>query len=307
VRIAVIGAGAMGGIYGGALTEAGIDTTLVDISSPLVERLNDDGLTVLRDGKERTLTVRATTDPASVGPVDVALFFVKCYHTDSAATAAAPLVGPETVVASLQNGWGNGEVLARHFPPGQVAVGVSYHSGTVLEPGKVAHTAVNITHLGPYEGESTEGAERLAGALRQAGLEVNVLVGVRTEIWKKLVLNAAALPTSALTGMTAGALGGHAAMLEVVDTLARETVAVARASGYDVDEAERLDRIHAALLAAGDGKASMLQDVEASRRTEIDVINGAVVREGEHQGVPTPMNRAMVSLIMGYEQAHSLA
>jgi 2-dehydropantoate 2-reductase len=296
----------MGGIYGAALTEAGVETVLLDVSMPLVERLSREGLVLVRDGESRNVRVQATTDARQVGPVDVVLFFVKCYHTDSAAKTTASLLGPDTVVASLQNGWGNGDVLATHFPPERIVVGVSYHSGTVLEPGKVAHTAIGTTYAGPYQGEATAGAERLAEALERAGIAVTVLAQVRTEIWKKLVLNAAALPTSALTGMTAGALGQHQAVLEVGDGLARETVAVARAAGYDVDERERLEEIHRALIAAGDGKASMLQDVEAGRRTEIDVINGAVVREGDRQGVATPLNRTMVALIKGYEQGHGL-
>jgi 2-dehydropantoate 2-reductase len=297
----------MGGIYGAALTEAGVETVLLDVSKPLVEKLNHEGLVIVRDGESRNVRVRATTDAREIGPVDVLLFFVKCYHTDPAARTAAALLGPDTVVASLQNGWGNGDVLAAHFPPERIVVGVSYHSGTVVEPGKVAHTAIGMTYAGPYQGEATTGAERLAEPLERAGIAVTVLAQVRTEIWKKLALNAAALPTSALTGMTAGALGHHQAVLKVADGLAREVVAVARAAGYDVDERERLEEIHRALIAAGEGKASMLQDVEAGRRTEIDVINGAVVHEAERQGIDTPLNRTMVALIRGYEEGHGLA
>jgi 2-dehydropantoate 2-reductase len=296
----------MGGIYGAALTEAGVETMLLDVSKPLVEKLNDEGLMIVRDGESRNVRVQATTDARQIGPVDVLLFFVKCYHTDSAARTAAGLLGPDTVVASLQNGWGNGDVLAAHFPPERIVVGVSYHSGTVVEPAKVAHTAIGMTYAGPYQDEATTGAELLAETLERAGIAVTVLAQVRAEIWKKLALNAAALPTSALTGMTAGALAQHQAVLEVADGLAREAVAVARAAGYDIDERERLDEIHRALNAAGQGKASMLQDVEAGRRTEIDVINGAVVSEAERQAIDTPLNRTMVALIRGYEQGHGL-
>jgi 2-dehydropantoate 2-reductase len=130
---------------------------------------------------------------------------------------------------------------------------------------------------------------------------------IRTEIWKKLVLNSATLPTSALTGLTAGALGlRDDVMLELVDDIARESTAVARAQGYDIDPKERVDSINGLLERAGLGKASMLQDVEAGRRTEIDVINGAVARAAGEHGVPAPLNRAMFSLVKGYERAHGL-
>src|ERR671925_75137 len=106
-------------------------------------------------------------------PVDIVVFFVKCYHTRPAAQSARPLVGPDTVVASLQNGWGNGDVLASVYPPEQVVVGVTYNSGTVLGLGKVAHPGVGPTHMGPFADGSVDGAERLAGALRRGDLEAH--------------------------------------------------------------------------------------------------------------------------------------
>jgi 2-dehydropantoate 2-reductase len=130
---------------------------------------------------------------------------------------------------------------------------------------------------------------------------------IRTEIWKKLVLNSSALPTSAVTRSTAGNLTQVAAMRELVDRLISETVAVGRAQGFEIDEDERREAVHGILSAAGAGKASMLQDVEAGRRTEIDVINGAVVRVADDVGVDVPINRTMVALMAGYEAANGLA
>ncbi len=135
MKIAVVGAGAMGSIFGARFAQAGHDTVLVDVAQPLVEAINADGVTVVRGDEETTTQVPATTDPASVGPVDLVVFFVKCYHTQSAAELARPLVGPDTVVASLQNGWGNGDVLAAVYPPEQVVVGVTYNSGLLEAPG----------------------------------------------------------------------------------------------------------------------------------------------------------------------------
>ncbi len=296
----------MGSIFGARLHEAGHETVLVDVSSPLVERIRAAGVTVVRGEQETVSAVPATTDPTEVGPVEAVVFFVKCYHTAAAAETARPLVGPETVVASLQNGWGNGDVLARVYDPARIVVGVTYNSGTVLDLGRVAHPGVGPTLMGPFQGDSLDGAERLASALAQAGLEAKVVPAVRPEIWKKLVLNAATLPTAALTGMNAGALTAHEPMHELVTETAREAVAVARALGYDIDEEERVEAIHSLLGRAGPTKASMLQDFEAGRRTEVDVINGAVVRAGEQTGVQVPLNRAFVALVKGWERMHGL-
>ncbi len=307
MKIAVVGAGAMGSIIGAGVAEAGHDTVLVDVAVPLVERLNADGVTV-RDkaGEERTVRVPATTDPGSVGPVDLVVVFVKCYHTDAAASAAAPLAGDGTVVASLQNGWGNEEILARHFGADRVVAGVTYNSGTVLELGKVAHTGVGPTLVGPFEGASLDGASRVEEALTSAGFEVTVTGEIRTEIWKKLILNAATLPQAALTGLRIAPLGEPGPMLDLVDEAAREATAVAQAAGYEIDPAERIETIHGLLSRGGDGKASMLQDFEAVRRSEVDVITGAVLREAERHGVGVPANCALFALVKGWERAHGL-
>jgi 2-dehydropantoate 2-reductase len=305
MKIAVVGAGAMGSIFGALFQQGGHETVLVDVAEPLVEKINADGVTVVRGDDETTTRVPATGDPSSVGAADMVVFFTKCYHTESAAALARPLVGPDTVVASLQNGWGNGDVLASVYPPEQIVVGVTYNSGTVLELGRVAHPGVGPTTMGPFAGASTAGAEQLAEAITDGGLEAHVVTPIRPEIWKKLILNAATLPTAALTGMNAGALTAHAGMHELVTETAREAVAVAQALGYEIEFEERRDAIHGLLERAGPARASMLQDFEAGRRTEIDVINGAVVKAADEQGVAVPLNRAFVQLVKGWESMHS--
>jgi 2-dehydropantoate 2-reductase len=306
MKIAVVGAGAMGSIFGARFVRGGHETTLVDVAAPLVDRIRQDGVTIVQGYDETTTHVSATTDPDGLGPVDLVVFFVKCYHTPAAAELARPLVGPDTTVASLQNGWGNGDVLAGVFPPEQIVVGVTYNSGTVLDVARVAHPGVGPTTMGPYAGDDLSRAERLAETIRDGGLEANVATPVRPEIWKKLILNAATLPTAALTGMNAGRLTAHQEMHELVTGTAREAVAVAQALGYDIDAQERVASIHALLERAGPTKGSMLQDVEAGRQTEIDVINGAVVSAGDDKGVPVPLNRAFVALISGWETMRGL-
>ena len=305
MKIAVVGAGAMGSIFGARFHQAGHETVLVDVVQPLVDTINAEGVTVVRGDEETVTRVPATTDPAAVGPVDIVVFFTKCYHTSAAAESARPLVGPDTVIASLQNGWGNGDVLAAAYPPGQVVVGVTYNSGLLQGPGRVLHPAEQPTLVGSFS-DGGDGATRLAEALESGGLATSVASPVRPEIWKKLILNAATLPASALTGMTAGALGTSQDMLDLVSETTREAVAVARALGYEIDFDERIGTILGLVEKAGPTKASMLQDVEAGRRTEIDVINGAVVRAADEVGVAVPINRALMQLIKGWETQRGL-
>jgi 2-dehydropantoate 2-reductase len=308
MRVAIVGAGAMGGIVGATLAEGGAEVTLVDVSTAVVERITEHGLTIERGGVERTLSLPATDKPSRVGPVDLVVLFVKCYHSEAAAVFAAPLVGPSTTIATLQNGWGNGDVLATHFPAERIVIGVTYHSGTLVGHGHVLHTNTNDapTYVGPFIAEDVSRAAAIAGLLQSGGLRAEGRSDIRTEIWKKLVLNSCALPTSALTGSTAGSLTSAPGMRELVDGLISETVAVGRAQGFEIDELERRDAVHGVLTAAGEGKASMLQDIEGGRRTEVDVINGAVVRVAEQVDVEVPLNRAMLALIKGYESANRL-
>jgi 2-dehydropantoate 2-reductase len=280
---------------------------LVDVMAPLVEKITADGVTIVRGDEETVTRVPATVDPGSVGPVDVVVFFVKCYHTRSAAELARPLVGPDTVVASLQNGWGNGDVLADVYPAEQIVVGVTYNSGLVLEPGVVVHPADQPTFVGSFVDGDDAKAPRLAEALGDGGLAATIVSPVRPEIWKKLILNAATLPASALVGMTAGEYGANEHMRALAADIAREATGVAQALGYEIDPEERVAVILGLLEQAGPSKGSMLQDFEAGRQTEIDVISGAVVRAADEHAVPVPLNRTLYQLVKGWEAARGLA
>jgi 2-dehydropantoate 2-reductase len=298
-----MGAGAMGGLWAGRLAAAGHDVVAIDVSPDVVSAIARDGLVLQSGETSETVRVRATGDPSAIEPVDFVFFFTKAHHTAAAAAQARPLVAPETTVVSLQNGWGNAETLAGTYAPEQVVIGVTYHSATVLVPGHVAHTGKGATFVGPYGDDADPArAEAVGALLTAADMDAAVTPRVKTEIWKKLVLNAATLPTAALTGLRAGELGEPGPLLDLVDALALEAVAVARGQGYAIEAHERIERIHAVLAGAGAGKASMLQDVEARRKTEIEVINGAVLRAAERLGIDVPLNRAMVALIGGLER-----
>jgi 2-dehydropantoate 2-reductase len=207
------------------------------------------------------------------------------------------MIGPRTAVLSLQNGWGNAPRIATIVGEDKVLVGLTYHSATLLAPGRVKHPGQGLTYLGELDGAMTPRLHAIADALKDAGFETQVTARIRDEIWKKLALNACSLPTAGLLRFLAHELVAHDDARLVMAAILREVVAVAHAQGIAIDYDERWDAITALLGKAVGGKASMLQDVEASRRTEIDVINGAIVDAGLRAGVPTPVNAAMVQLI----------
>jgi 2-dehydropantoate 2-reductase len=299
MKIAVLGGGgAMGGLFGGYLTRAGADVTLVDVSVAAVDAIGRDCLAIEeKDGSTASIKAKATTDPTSVGPVDLILNFVKCYHTEAAIASAKPMLRSDTAILSLQNGWGNADRIAAIAGRERVMVGLTYHSGTLLGPGKVKHPGVGMTFVGELDGKATPRLDAAVAALRNAGFEVTASDRILDEVWKKLALNVCTLPTSALLRFHANELIEHQATLDLMRGLLKEVVAVAEAQGIALDEEERWAAITGLLARAIGGKASMLQDVEANRETEIDVINGAIVDAGKRAGVATPLNDAMVWLV----------
>lgn len=304
MKFAIIGGtGAMGGALGAALFEGGHDVTLVDVARPAVEKINAHGLSITsKNGETRMVRVPATLSPLDVGVADVVLVFVKCYHTEAAIKSAAPMLGAETVVLSLQNGWGNAPRIAGIVGQERVLVGVTYHSATLLEAGHIGHSGVGKTILGELSGAISPRLERIAGAFGEAGWEVEASPEIQSRIWGKLALNVCTLPTSALLRFTADELPKHEGTKAVMRSLLEETVAVAKAQDIAMDFDERWEAIISLLEKAVGARSSMLQDVEKNRQTEIDVINGAICHAGARLGIATPVNDTMMSMVKSLEE-----
>jgi len=309
MKIAVLGAGAMGSAFGGQLAKAGHAVTLIDVSREVVEAVNQRGLLIEdKAGERECIKLSASTNPAEVGLVDLVLVFVKCYHTSAAVSSVMPILGPDTVVISLQNGWGNGPKIAGIVGAERLVVGVSYHSATVRGPGHVLHAGKGMTFMGELDGRMTPRLMEISKTFCDAGIECTATPHVLQEIWSKLALNAATLPTQSIIRLTAERLLDTPAMQDLMRNLLKEVVAVAGAQSIQLDFDERWNAITGLLRKlAPNTKGSMLQDVENKRRTEIDVINGAIVEAGQRLGIPTPYNDAMVCLIKSMEASFLIA
>ena len=308
MKICVLGAGSLGCAMGGLLAEAGNEVWLVNRGRAHVEAMRAHGLTLCEQGVDRVVAVHASTDCAEVaavtGPVDLLIVLVKSFHTREAIASARPLVGPDTVVLSLQNGLGHEDVLAEVVGRDKLLAGKTYVGGQVLEPGRVVvgHRGKD-THIGELDGSVTERVTRVAAAFNQAGLMTEVSRNIMGTIWDKLLVNVA---TGALSGITRLPYGELYQVPEVEATAiaaVQEAMAVARACGITLSTT---DPRHP-WVKAGAGlpyafKASMLQSLEKGSVTEVDYVNGAVVREGARHGVPTPVNQTLVACIKGIER-----
>jgi 2-dehydropantoate 2-reductase len=293
----------MGALFGATLIQAGVDTRLIDVNSDLVASLNNEGILIRSSGHEQRLTISATTDPRGERPVDLLVVFVKAWATDAAMRLAMPLIGAQTSILSLQNGWGNGESLAQHVAADRIFLGVTYHSASVPLSGIVDHTAAGSTYLGPYRHGNLAAAEEIASVFTAAGLPTESTATIEARIWRKLMLNLAANPVAALSGLRSDGLLAEPNIGRLMEGITRESVAIANAEGHAFDADETIEYVRSSLEQAGTSLASMRQDVLAGRPTEIEVITGAVVRSADQHGIDVPINRAIYALIKGYEAA----
>ncbi len=306
MKVAIVGAGGLGALFGAHLFEAGVDVTLIEIDRRRVAKIVDEGLYMLMpDGSERHCKIKITDDPASVGVVDLVQISVKGYHTESAAQSAGPMIGPETYVLSVQNGLGNLRQIVQHIPKAQVLGGVTALSAMPLGLNRVKFNGgIGGIRFGRYDGQADVRLEEIAKIMSGAGLETHIIEGdIRVPIWRKLLANAGNC-VAAISGFTGNQLMACSETRELTALLANETAAVARSEGLDFAELENAGDyvLTKCLPGVKDNKISMLQDVEAHRRTEIDTLNAEIARVGEAHGVPTPYNKVMTLLIKAREQ-----
>ena len=296
-----MGCGAVGSLFAANLAQLDdVEVWAYEVSQAHVDAINANGLRLVGAG-DVVGRPTATTDAAALPACDFGIVATKAMHTEGAiaATAHAFAAG---AVATVQNGVGNEEVLAGHVE--RVIRGTTFPAGKILEPGVVQWDVKGDTTLGPFEPKPALAEEiaRLADACTRSGMPTHAVPDARPAQWRKVVFNAATNPVGALTGLTHGRVCERPDLRAIVSALVDEGEAVAAAQGIvlDADPEELID--HAARPdVAYDHTASMLQDVEARRPTEIDFLNGGIARFGRELGVPTPLNDAITRLIKGLE------
>jgi 2-dehydropantoate 2-reductase len=303
VRVVIVGCGAVGSLFAAHLAQLeDVEVWAYDASHEHVDAINQNGLRLTGAG-DLVGRPRATSDAAELPTCDFGIVATKAMHTAAAISATAHAFA-NGCVATVQNGLGNEEALAEHVE--RVIRGTTFPAGKILEPGVVQWDVKGDTTLGPFEPQPAPLAEieRLADACTRGGMPTAAVEDARGPQWRKVIFNASTNPIGALTGLTHGRVCERPDLRQLVSGLVDEGKAVAGAQGIELD-ADPEDLIdHAAKPeVAYDHKASMLQDVEARRTTEIDYLNGGIVRFGREHGVPTPLNQAIWALVKGVEDS----
>ncbi len=305
MRIAIVGAGAMGSLFGGRLSTAAT-VTLLDPWAEHVAAIQRNGLSITGlDGQERCAHVAATGDPAAVPEVDLAIIFVKAHATHQASQWANQFLAADGLALTLQNGVGNAEVMAEVLGAERVVAGVTAHGATLLGPGRVRHAGQGATHIASRPAIADQLAA-VAAVLEHAGFEVHLSGDLDSLVWGKLVVNVGINALTAILRVPNGQLVESPAASELMAQAVAEAVAVCQARGIDLPYDDPLGRVREVARATGSNRSSMLQDVLRGFSTEIGVINEAIVREGEKLGIATPVNRFILTTVRAIEESYTV-
>jgi 2-dehydropantoate 2-reductase len=297
MKIAVVGAGAMGSLTGGLLREAGADVHLHSVNREHIEKIRLNGLVIEGIGGQRTINVNATMNIEEIGIADLIIMFVKSYDTETAADSARKIAGADTFVLTLQNGIGNIEVLYRFFSKDKILAGTTDAAATIVAPGRVKHTAGGNIYIGSLTGEITFQAQEIVDLLQKAGFNANTTDNAIGMIWTKFIMNLAINPLGTILRVVCRGLINNdyarALMKEIVD----EALQIAEKKGIRLLYADMAQAAYDLAEKNADSQNSMLQDFLKGKRTEIDFISGAIVKEGQQIGIDTPVNRSMTYLV----------
>jgi len=305
MKIAVLGAGAMGSLFAAKLS-ARHDVTVIDLNAARIEAVNAEGIRVMeQDGSVLTGKPCASLPKDAAGECDLVLVFVKAMFTKAALEGIKAVIGPQTRLLTLQNGGGHEDVLSQFVPMENVLVGTTQHNASVQADGSIHHGGSGVTKIGSLAGNH-QAAKDVAEAFAQAGFEMQVSENVREAVWQKLMTN---VSLSALTGvfqMPLGFVTQSASAWTLCETLIREACEVAAADGVAFDVEDKIEEVRKVSVNGPMGITSICADLQNGRMTEVDTISGSVVRAAKRLGMQAPHHEMMVLLIHAFEDKNRL-
>jgi len=305
MKIAIVGAGAMGSLFGGRLSQSGHQVMLYDINREHVETIQTDGLVIedLESGKQEICRPAATIRAEDLRVAEILIIFVKSAATEAVARQFSEITGVGTIAVTMQNGLGNEAILKKHFGEQRTAAGVTSQGATFIGPGRIRHAGRGPTHLCMSDRDN-EKLKDFVAALNQAGLDTELEENIDDLIWSKLIINVGINALTALTGLPNGRLLEFPDCKALMADLVAEAVRVAEKRGVHLTYPDPLEMVYAVAEKTGGNRSSMLQDFDRKRQSEIDFINGAILREAEALDLEVPVNRAVTRLVRIQDALH---
>lgn len=301
MRIAVMGTGGVGGYFGGRLAEAGNEVHFIARGRHLAA-IRENGLKVLSNRGDIHLNpANATDDPATIGPVDIVIFTVKAYDTESAAELCRPLIGPKTGVVTFQNGVDSTETIGRVLGPGHVIGGVANISAIIETPGVIRHFAdLQILRFGEMDDQRSPRVEAFAAACEAAGIDTHIVKSIERELWTKFIFLASMSAANCLTRQALGPIRDNPTMKTLLERLVEEVIAVGRAKGVKLHDDQKAITMKTLNSLPAAMKTSLLAALERGEKLEARHLSGAVARMGGEIGVPTPTHYAAYAALIPF-------
>ncbi len=300
MKIAVLGAGAMGSIYGGRLSLYN-DVYMIDKKQEIVEKINADGLKLFENDKDVVYRPEAMSDSKNLEEVDLVILFVKSLFSKAALEENRHIIGEHTYLMTLQNGAGHEDILSEFVPKERIIIGTTEDNGAVLDNAYVRRGGKGKTNIGMLVPDKEGMLQKVKESFDLCGFDTHIYDNIQQLIWDKLFTN---VSLSALTGVLQVPIGFIASdeyAWNMTVILIKEALQVAKALGLTFDENEVIEKVRATSINSPDGKTSIYADLKAGRRTEVNTISGAVVRAGEKTGVDVPTHRMIVNMVHAME------
>lgn len=307
MRIVIVGPGALGCLLAGLLSKKA-EVWLLDRDPARAERiLKNNGISCQGVSGKWQAPVPATAKPQDIGETDLVIICTKAYHTKEAIIHAKPLVKKTTAVLTLQNGLGNAEIISEVIGDDNVLVGVTNQGVTLAGEAKIEHTGEGETIIGHIGGKNPVVLRHIREVFNKAKIKTNISSNIKGVVWSKLVMNAGINALTAVTRLKNGQLLQYDETADVLRAAVTEAVKVAKKKRIKLIYDDPLAKVEAICEATAGNLSSMLQDVLAKRRTEVDFINGVIVRQGKSAGVPTPVNFTLYNLVKTIESSYDQA
>ena len=300
MKIAVIGAGAMGSIYGGHLSLHN-DVTLIDTNPKVIETVQQNGLKIEENGQENIYRPSAAVSCEGMEPVDLIILFVKALYSKAALSGNRNLIGPNTYVMTLQNGSGHEDILGEFVPQDHIIIGTTEDNGAVLGFGHIRHGGVGNTNVGMLTEDKENFLNKLKESFDSCGFNVRIHPNIQQLIWDKLFTNVSLSAVTAVLQVNIGYIAANEYAWQMTMALLHEAVETAHALGLEADEEKLAEKIKATSVGSPEGVTSICADIRAGRKTEVDTISGSVVRAAHKAGVPVPVHEFVVNTIHALE------
>jgi len=305
MKIAIVGPGALGCLLAAFLKQRTKEEVwLVDKNPERAKRIADDGIKIEGINGSFTAKLNVSANPQEIGATDLVIICVKSYSTEEASKNIKELVSDKTQVLTLQNGIGNVQILNDHFGPEKVIAGVTNHGATLLGPGHVRHAGKGDTVIGKHDGRIMGGIRDMANILTKSGFETKVSKDIDSLIWGKLVISVGINALTAVTRLNNGRLIEYNGTREVLRSAVQEAVKILKRKRIKLAYDDPIQKVESVCKATSGNVSSMLQDILNKKRTEIEFINGAIVRQAKALGIPTPVNEVLTNLVKTIEASY---